>query len=98
MNNPDSSLDRLLRAASRRQPAGLGNEEPPFGFATRVIAGWHAGSGRDRQGLDVVWFRRSLLCALVVMAISVGWSFKMDTSPANDELAIASYDANADIP
>ncbi len=100
MKNTDQSLDRLLRAAARHRPVLVGDEAtPPFGFATRVVAGWNAASpGREGNGLDALWFRRSLLCALAVMAVSVGWSFKTDTAAPNDEMAIASYDATADLP
>ena len=98
MKNSDQSLDRLLRAAALHRPGVA--EEPPFGFTTRVVAGWL--SGRDGTGLDarlqVVWFRRALLCALAVMAISVSWSFKTDTAAPNDEMAIDSYDVSADLP
>jgi hypothetical protein len=101
MKNSDQSLDRLLRAAALHRPSVA--EEPPFGFTTRVVAGWLAGrDGWDGNGLDarlqVIWFRRALLCALAVMAISVGWSYKTDTAAPNDEMAIASYDVSADLP
>jgi hypothetical protein len=99
MKNSDSSLDRLLRAAAQYRPGVP--EEPPFGFATRVVATWRAGAGAERIGLEAklqaLWFRRAALCALAVMAITVGWSFKTDTAP-NDEMAIAGYDATADLP
>jgi hypothetical protein len=99
MKNSDQSLDRLLRAAAQHrsaQPAVAGSE-PPFGFTSRVVAHWLAGAGRDRIGLEALWFRRSLLCAVAVMAISVGWSYKTDTAAPNDGMAIASY-ASADLP
>jgi hypothetical protein len=101
MKNADPSLDRLLRAASQYRPGVAG--EPPFGFTTRVVANWLAGTGLERIGLDAklqaMWFRRAALCALAVMTITVGWSFKAvtDTAP-NDEMAIAGYDATADLP
>jgi len=98
MKNSDPSLDRLLRAAGQYRPAVV-EEEPPFGFTTRVVAGWIAGgAGREGFGLDAMWFRRALLCAVAVMAVSVGWSFKTDTAAPNEEMAIASYDVTADIP
>ncbi len=101
MKNSDQSLDRLLHAAGQYRPFAPA-EEAPFGFATRVVAGWMAGAGRDGHAfearLQVLWFRRALLCAVAVMAISVGWSFKTDTATTNDEMAIASYDATADLP
>ena len=96
MKNFDPSLDRLLRAAAQARPAVA--QEPPFGFTTRVVSGWLAAAGRERMGLETLWFRRAFLCGVAVMALSVGWSFKMDTSAANDELSIASYDASADLP
>jgi hypothetical protein len=97
MNNADQSLDRLLRSAAAHKPA-MPPEEAPFGFATRVVAGWKSGAGRERGGLEALWFRRAFLCALAVTAISVGWSFKTDTSSANEELALSSYDASAELP
>ena len=100
MKNSDPSLDRLLRAAAQYRPAVA--EEPPFGFTTRVVAGWLAGAGRETIGIEerlqALWFRRAFLCAVAVMAVSVGWSFKTDTAVPNDDLAIASYDATADLP
>ena len=96
MKNSDHSLDRLLRAAAQYRP--VIEQEPPFGFGTRVVSGWLAGLGRDRTSLETLWFRRSFLCAVAIMAVSVGWSFKTDTTAPNDEVAIASYDATADLP
>ena len=102
MKNSDLSLERLLRAAGQYRPAAAEAEEPPFGFATRVVAGWLAGRGREGFGLEAkieaMWFRRAFLCAMAVMAVSVGWSFKTDTAALNDEMPIASYDATADLP
>jgi hypothetical protein len=100
MNNSDHSLDRLLRSAAQYRPSMAANElEPPFGFTTRVISGWLAGTGGERTGLEALWFRRAFLCAVAVMAISVSWSYKTDTTAPNDEVAIASYDpASTDLP
>jgi hypothetical protein len=96
MNKSDHSLDRLLRAAARNRPVVA--EEAPFGFTTRVVSGWLANASRDRTGLETLWFRRAFLCAVAVMAISVSWSYKTDTAAPNEEMAIASYDASADLP
>ena len=63
-----------------------------------MVAGWLAGSGREAWGIEAIWFRRALLYAVAIMAVSVGWSFKTDTTAPNDEMAIASYDATADLP
>lgn len=104
MKKYDSSLDRLHRLleAAGQYHLPVAEEEAPFGFTTRVVAGWLSGVGREGLGLDAkleaIWFRRSLLCAVAVMGISVCWSFKTDTTAPNDEMAIASYDATADLP
>ena len=45
-----------------------------------------------------IGFTFPFLCAVAVMAVSVGWSFKTDTAAPNEEMAIASYDVTADIP
>ena len=99
--NTDSSLDRLLRAAGQYR-SSMEKETPPYGFVTRVVAGWRENAGTARSALDArlqaIWFRRAFLCSMAVMAISVGWSFKTDTTAPNDELAIASYDTTADLP
>jgi hypothetical protein len=101
MKNSDPSLDRLLRAAGQYRPAVV-REAPPFGFTTRVVAAWIAGAAREGAGsdfgLDTLWFRRALLCAVAVMAVSVGWSFKIDTAATSDEMVLASYDASPDLP
>jgi len=97
MKNANQSLDRLLRAAAQYRPDAPDAEEAlPYGFATRVVAGWMA--GHERGGMEVLWFRRALLCALAVAAISVGWSYKTITAGPNEEMTIASYDASADLP
>jgi hypothetical protein len=96
MKKSDHSLDRLLRAATLHRPAAV--TEPPFGFTTRVLAGWLASPCRDRAGLETLWFRRAFLCAFAIMAISVSWSYKTDTSTPNPEIAVANYDTSADLP
>ena len=96
MKNNDTALDRLLRSAGQSAPRVM-DAEVPFGFTTRVLSGWLTGYGGDVAGLQVLWFRRSLVAAVAVMALSVGWCFKTDTSAPNDEMAIASYATTADL-
>ena len=96
MNNSDKSLDRLLRNAAQYHPAI--DPEPPYGFATRVAGAWISACAVERPGLDALWFRRAFLCALALAAMTVGWSYKTDTSVPSVELTLASYDASADLP
>jgi hypothetical protein len=95
MKNDTSSLDRLLRSASQSTPHSA--EEVPFGFTTRVVSGWVSASPGDAMNLQALWFRRSFVAALAVMALSVGWCFKTDTAAPNDEMAIASYATTSDL-
>jgi hypothetical protein len=95
MKPNDHSLDRLLRSAGNAVPHAA--DEVPFGFATRVVSGWLAAGPGDVMGLQTLWFRRSLLGALAVMLLSVGWSYKTDTAAPNEEMAIATYATPADL-
>ena len=99
MKNSDHSFNRLLRSAGSFSPA-VGEEEPPFGFVTRVVAALKDTPARESNGLVTLWFRRAFLCALGVMLLSVGLSFKTSATAAapNEDLAIAGYDASADLP
>ena len=98
MKSDDQSLDRLLRSAGQAMPRAAHGEEVPFGFSTRVVSGWRAASSPgDVMGLQALWFRRSLLGALAVMLVSVGWSYKTDVTAPNEDMAIASYAAPADL-
>lgn len=63
----DSALDRLLHAASEIRPERP--NEMPFGFDTRVLAGWR--SDRARDVIDVGrLLRRVVLLSLAVIALA----------------------------
>ncbi len=64
MNN--SPLDRLFRAAAEAMPAAP--NEMPYGFDTRVLAGWRAG-GRDLVDVGLL-LRRVVLLSLAVIALA----------------------------
>jgi hypothetical protein len=92
MKNSDLRLDRLLRAA-----ADATNDQPnemPFGFDTRVLAGWRTGLNRDF--VDVGRFlRRVVLLSLAVIALAGAGAYhelrQADDlgEPLTDEYAIA---------
>ena len=88
----DANLERLLRAAAETvsdQP-----NEIPFGFETRVLAGWHADPMPDFVDLGRL-LRRVVLLSLAVIALaSAGTYHELRQSDdrgesANDEYAIA---------
>jgi hypothetical protein len=72
MNHLDQSLNRLLKAA-----ASAPQEEDqtlPFALEARTLAGWRAGAAQMEQDLLAALFRRAMLCAGVVVLLSIGWS------------------------
>lgn len=65
-----SSLDRLFRAATKSTPA-LPNEMP-FGFDTRVLAAWRAGTNRDTVDVGLLLRRVVLLSLAVIICATAG--------------------------
>jgi hypothetical protein len=66
MKNPD--LDRLLRSAAR---APQSEAEVPFGFDTRVVAGWRSDRGLRDEFVDLSRFLRgaaAIACGVLVIA------------------------------
>lgn len=91
MKNPD--LDRLLRSAAR---APQSDAEVPFGFDTRVIAGWRSGReiGSDLADLSRFLSRAgAIACAILVIAGAAAYrQYRDETKLASlttNEYAIA---------
>ncbi len=96
----DSALERLFRAAAATLPAAP--NEMPYGFDTRVLAGWRAG---PRDSVDVgVLLRRVVLLSIAVIALATaGFVNELrqfeDPGEAYDQNAIAdSAISNAVVP
>ena len=72
MNRDEHILRRLLKAAAKSQrdtPA-----EIPFPLEARILAGWRSsGTAEDWTGM-VSYFRRAVICAILIMIVSIGWS------------------------
>ena len=72
MNRNEHILKRLLKAArrSRREtPVAM-----PFPLEARILAGWRSSApDEDRLWLAGL-FRRAVMCGLLVMGVSIGWS------------------------
>ena len=91
MNRAD--VDRLLRSAgAAEQP----DAEIPFGFETRVVAGWRSGEGAGNDFADLSRFLRgagAVACAVLVVFGTAAWRQYRDetrfASPATNEYAIA---------
>jgi hypothetical protein len=88
-----TDVDRLLRSARQTQQP---DAEMPFGFATRVLAGWRSGNGAGNDLVDLSRFLRragAIACAVVVIAGAAAWrQYREETrfaSLATNEYAIA---------
>jgi hypothetical protein len=71
MKDPD--LDRLLRSAARVPQS---EAEVPFGFDTRVVAGWRSGHGVPDEFVDLSRFLRragAIACAVLVIASAAAY-------------------------
>ena len=66
MSDANRDLDRLVRAAARVSEER--SSAPPFGFETRVVALWRAGTNPP-NGLSAL-IRRVALLSAVVMVVS----------------------------
>ena len=87
-----SDVDRLLRSAGQTQQP---DAEIPFGFETRVVAGWRSGPGARNDLADLSRFLRgagAIACAVVVIAGAAAWrQYREETrfaSLATNEYAI----------
>jgi hypothetical protein len=91
MKNTD--VDRLLRSAAHTQQPGA---EIPFGFETRVVAGWRSDRGASNDLADLSRFLRgagAVACAVLIIFGTAAWRQYRDetrfASPATNEYAIA---------
>ena len=69
MATNDSELDRLLRAAAKREDEPA---EAPFGFDTRVVAAWRSSRINGNGGASdfARFFRRVAAGALIIAVIA----------------------------
>ena len=97
MKEIDDRLRRLLKSAAtspREAP-----DEPPFGFAARVLASLHAASPAEEENLFTeVLFRRALACGIAVMLLTVAASYQALTASACTEEEIANSAVETSLP
>ena len=69
-----TDVDRLLRSAGQTQQP---DPEIPFGFETRVVAGWRSGHGAGNDFADLSRFlRRAGLIAVAVLLLASGAAYR----------------------
>lgn len=93
MNDTDSKLHQLLKAAAQakiEEPASV-----PFGFDTRIVALWRAGTGNGASNGVIRLVRRVAILSAAVILLSSAASFyefratRDIIEPGANEFAIA---------
>lgn len=94
MNQSDHSLRRLLRAAARA-PKESSVSLPPF-LETRLLAHWRSTAPEDESVLLAAFFRRALVCAALVMTLTIGWNWLGNRGDAGAR-ALTNYEARLQV-
>ncbi|EEF59893.1 hypothetical protein [Pedosphaera parvula] len=81
MKQNDNQLDRLFRAAARSPRMEVG--APSFKLEAQVLAGWRSLQPGEDMTMLIVWFRRAVACACLLMLLSLAWNYS-DRSGSND--------------
>ena len=91
MKATDETVQRLLDAAARAPADAPG--APPPGLETRVLAQWRAGTADDDSASLFAFFRRAMVGASLVLALSAAWSLsRPSTGVAGDEASLLNYE------
>ena len=96
MKNPESHLLRLVAMARQVPPQRVSAMSSHL--QTRVLAHWqptstHAEMVRSLHAL----FRRALACAALLMLASIVWSYAMNDSQPEDDLALVNLELREDV-
>jgi hypothetical protein len=79
---------KRLVAMARQAPA-VPPAEMPFGFDTRVIAGWRAQVDDGESSLWVPLLRGALVCSVLIVALTVAMNYQTLKEREPTSLAIA---------
>jgi len=95
MNQSDHSLRRLLRAAARApkpEPVSL-----PSRLETQLVARWRSAAPEDESALLAAFFRRAVIYASLVMALSIGWNWLENKGNDTGLTALTNYEAQLQV-
>ena len=90
MKSATEQLTRLLKAAAGAPAVGI-DSPSPF-IENRIIAQWRSGLAAEELFSPVLFFRRALACAFVVMVIAFAWSYRDLSEPPASHVAVAEYE------
>ena len=95
MNPPDHSFEKLLNAAAKARKEIT--EPLSFSMETRVLAQWRATEAEDDFAILARLFRRAVIFAMAIMALSGTWNYFQNKSEAGTS-ALASYAIKMQLP
>jgi hypothetical protein len=90
MNHDEHMLKRLLKAArksERKTPVSM-----PFPLEARILAGWRSSVPEVEALVLVSFFRRAVICAILVMVVSIGWSQLRDAREVPGAIALSNLE------
>jgi len=90
MKSDENMLKRLFKAASKSQQEAAG--AMPFPMQARVLAGWRSLAPESEALALVGMFRKAVICGVLVMAVSIGWSQLRDTHEVPGAVALVNLE------
>jgi hypothetical protein len=95
MNPLDHSFEKLLKAAAKERKEI--SEPLPFAVEARALAQWRATETEDDFAILVRLFRRAVIFAMAIMALSGTWNY-FETKSEAGTMALASYAIKMQLP
>jgi len=92
MNHIDQSLKRLLNNAAAAPPVGTGSLSP--GLEAKIIADWRKLEPDEWSGLLPLFFRRSLVCASLIVLSTLCWTALENRGAVPGATALANLNDN----
>lgn len=96
MKRRDVQLERLF-AAARGAPREI-IEPMPADLQARILARWRPGDAAEDALQSLLRLcRRALVCAAMVMVLSIAWALGDPSAETWNDLAVANYELRVDV-
>ena len=90
MNSEDNMLKRLFKAANQTHPET--QDAMPFPLQARILAGWRSLAPESESLVLVGMFRKAVICGVLIMVVSIGWSQLRDTHEVPGSVALVNLE------
>jgi hypothetical protein len=90
VRNTNNALRKLLKASA--QSPKPDPDLLPWTVETRVLAAWRTGIDRNELTPLPALFRQALVCASMVMLLSIGWNYVQSRNETAYSMVQASYE------